>query len=160
MAWKQITRFFYVLIDLPSEIPEASSSLLLPSFSYNLVSLFQADPWCLNSSYSLSLRLSQMTGFYHNLKEQITCNLLNLPNTFKNQVGKAEIPQPLSNPDFPSQRSKTKNFSSTFCLFKIKILIKYNLSFCFTWILHSNVPSNPKSCLKSMRHFQCGKTLK
>lgn len=58
MAQKQITRFLYVSIDLPSEIPEASSSLPLPSFSYSLVTLFQADPWCLGR---VELKLQPLT---------------------------------------------------------------------------------------------------
>lgn len=43
MPWKQITGFLRVLINFTSEIPDASSSLPLPSFSYSLVSVFQAD---------------------------------------------------------------------------------------------------------------------
>lgn len=149
MPWKQITGFLRVLINFTSEIPDASSSLPLPSFSYSLVFVFQADlvykeGWIqvTASHQDRDLRWPIFTKLIRNTG-------LESPDLAQ-QVQKSSTKSRSHNlsPSLVSQANpKERSFSSMFCLLKID-LNKDHLPFLFTQI---SPPSNPKHFLKECK---------
>lgn len=149
MPWKQITGFLRVLINFTSEIPDASSSLPLPSFSYSLVSVFQADlvykeGWIqvTASHQDRSLRWPIFTKLIRNTD-------LESPDLAQ-QVQKSSTKGRSHNlsPSLVSQANnpKERSCSSMFCLLKIDVN-KDHLPFLVTQKLHCHFPSfQPKEC--------------